>query len=90
MMDRFDYQAPAGPHWIGMAIMLVVIGLAVFALLRFALPARTVQNSAGGCEGDCACSRGGASEPLTVLQLRLANGDISVSEYHERAAALKG
>ena len=83
MMDRGDMDGGGGHWWawlIGLAVLAVVIGLVVGAVIR--TTTHPQQASSGSPPGRMSAE--------DVLADRLARGEIDTDEYRQRLGALRG
>jgi putative membrane protein len=81
MMDRDD-MGNGGGHWwawlIGAVVLVILVGLAVFAVVRMTTSSGTARTNASGPQ---------SAEDL--LAARFARGEIDEDEYRRRRDALR-
>lgn len=84
MMDRGDPRDGGGGHWwgwlIGLAVLAMIVGLVVWAVIRL------TQSHATAGASPPAAPRSSAED---LLADRLARGEIGPDEYRERLSALR-
>jgi putative membrane protein len=83
-MDNGDHM-DGGWGW-AMAALMILVVLAVVALVVWLV--RSNSGSHAHIQASPASTGAGSESPMQILDRRLAEGEITPDEYHERAAIL--
>lgn len=73
--------------WVMFGVM-IALGLAVLAVLIWAVIVST--RPMGSSNGHLQPERGGRTDPVELLDLRYARGEIDTADYEERRSRLRG
>ncbi len=87
-MMHYPYYDNGGTHW-GMWIVMIVAMLVFFGILAWAVVNIVRQRDAHAAGGSPPPSSA-ISDPLRILDERLARGEIDVDEYARRRDILRG
>lgn len=86
--DALPYYDSGSTHW-GLWIVMVVAMLVFFGILAWAVVSIIRQRAAHAVGGTTPPSNA-SSDPVRILDQRLARGEIDVDEYARRRDILKG
>jgi len=87
-MMHNPYYNTGGPHW-GLWIVMIFAALVFFGILTWAVVSIIRQRDSHGPGGSQPPSLP-VSDPLRILDERLARGEIEVDEYTRRRDLLRG
>ena len=87
-MMHYPYYDNGGTHW-GLWIVMIVAILAFFGILAWAVVNIIRQRDARAGAGFPSPSSA-SSDPLRILDERLARGEIEIDEYTRRRDVLRG